>query len=402
EVDWCPVINQSTEKIEKMLVTLRDVTSLRELQAKNQDQKDELGYISEIIGVPEEKFARFVQSSEQFISENRRLINSTDKRNEDILKIMFINMHTMKGTARSYAFVKMTGTIHDVEQYYAELQKKEDAPWDKEKLLGDLQGVENLIKKYAQVAETKLGRSLKRDKVFVNRLFIENKIKELQSVDSHVLSDEVRQILRKTQVELAKIVYHSSEDLFTEIFGIVDMLARDLGKEKPAIEFKLDNINISETGSELVRNVFVHILRNSMDHGIEPPEERAATGKPPAGKLMLSMEHTNDTIVLRYKDDGRGINLGKLREMAESRGLLKKEEMRDHDKVANIIFKEGISTSKSVSDISGRGVGMGAIKEFLENKDGGIKINLEETPVEDALFSPFNLEIFVPLKVLQA
>jgi HPt (histidine-containing phosphotransfer) domain-containing protein len=124
DLSWNPITNDE-DVIEKILVTLRDVTELRALEEEAHDRKEELQFIGELINVTPEAFRRFIQSCHDFIYENRKLLNSQSLYQKDleVLKVLFINMHTMKGAARSLYFKKMTRIFHDVEQYYALLQR---------------------------------------------------------------------------------------------------------------------------------------------------------------------------------------------------------------------------------------------------------------------------------------
>ncbi|MBF0443861.1 MAG: hypothetical protein HQK54_18275, partial [Oligoflexales bacterium] len=94
EIDWCPVFQPSTDIIQKIMVTLRDVTTLRELQRKSHEQQQELEYISEILNVSDEDFARFIRINRQFLNENRVLVENSQGKDKGVLKILFINMHT--------------------------------------------------------------------------------------------------------------------------------------------------------------------------------------------------------------------------------------------------------------------------------------------------------------------
>ncbi|MBF0442352.1 MAG: Hpt domain-containing protein, partial [Oligoflexales bacterium] len=397
EIDWSPVVDTvNLEKVQKILVTLRDVTTLRDLQAKNAAQKEELVYISELINLPGDKFARFVQMAKSFFEENRRLIEKSSGRDQETLKILFINMHTLKGTSRSYGLVRMTAIIHEAEQYYVLLRKDENEQWSRERLLGDLNMVEEVMNKYLDVNMKKLGRLMTREKIYLDRNVIEGKIKELTALDSLVLPDGARRVIKNTKVDLAKIIYKGSEDLFKEIFDSIGTLARDLGKEKPEVEIHSQDFNISDAGEELLRNIFIHMIRNSMDHGIEPPEERTSGGKNPIGKIVVNVERLDGKVVIIFKDDGRGINVDKLREIAETKNLLPKESLSNDLEVANTIFIDGISTSMSVTEISGRGVGMGAIKAYLEKNGGSIELGLDRSEKKDPGFAALCFRIDIP------
>ncbi|MBF0441978.1 MAG: chemotaxis protein CheA, partial [Oligoflexales bacterium] len=158
-----------------------------------------------------------------------------------------------------------------------------------------------------------------------------------------------------------------------------------------------EDIHLKENERDLLTKIFLHIIRNSMDHGIETADERVSKRKNAVGKIWVEAKLVDGILVIRYKDDGKGLDLKKLREQADESRLLTKDELQDRNKVANIIFQSGISTRTSVTDISGRGVGMGAVKEFLENSRGSIELKLEESTEKDDSSVPFEFHISVPL-----
>jgi len=115
---------------------------------------------------------------------------------------------------------------------------------------------------------------------------------------------------------------------------------------------------------------FVHVVRNALDHGIEPAEARTAAGKPPHGKLRLATRVDGDTLEIEFADDGRGIDWPRVREKAKERGLPHTTE----GDLVNALFSDGLSTAEAVSDISGRGVGMSAVRDAARKLGGGINV----------------------------
>ncbi|MBF0443606.1 MAG: GAF domain-containing protein, partial [Oligoflexales bacterium] len=135
EIDWSPVIDKRSDLVQKILVTLRDVSTLRVLQAKAREQQEELMDISELIAVSADNFSRFVKSSNDLLAENIKLVQSSNGRDEKILSELFINMHTLKGNARTYHFMRLTAIIHEAEQYYVILRSDKNEPWNKDRLM---------------------------------------------------------------------------------------------------------------------------------------------------------------------------------------------------------------------------------------------------------------------------
>jgi len=125
-------------------------------------QQQELEFIGEILSVPAPRFIRFMNSCRELIQENVKLLSSQgiQKRNIEILKLLFINMHRIKGSARSLYLKKLAHIFHDIEQYYALLQKDPNAPWDVDKMKAGLADAQRIVQVYENLAKEKLGRGV--------------------------------------------------------------------------------------------------------------------------------------------------------------------------------------------------------------------------------------------------
>lgn len=169
------------------------------------------------------------------------------------------------------------------------------------------------------------------------------------------------------------------EQVFNRFPRMVRDLARETGKEVQFViegkETELDRTVIDEIGDPLV-----HLLRNAIDHGIEHPEERLKIGKPRTAVLRLAARHEGNNIVIEVEDDGRGIDLEKVRAQAIKKGFIteKEEEYLDDNSLLNVIFEPGFSTADVVTDISGRGVGLDVVKSKIESLNGNIEIETKK------------------------
>lgn len=189
------------------------------------------------------------------------------------------------------------------------------------------------------------------------------------------------------------------------LFGRFPRMIRDLGQRSgKEIEFIIEG-NETELDRSLIEEIsdpLIHILRNSVDHGLELPEERAALGKPCKGTIVLRASHQGNMIVITVSDDGRGIDTGKVKETAVRKGFVTAEEagrMTDKELVM-LIFRSGISTARTVTDLSGRGVGMDIVKAHIEKLNG--VIDIETVPGQGSLFTiklPLTLAIIRSLLV---
>lgn len=403
EMEWCPVLSKDGLSVQKFLVTLRDVSSYRTLQAQSREQQEELLLISELMNVTNASFLSFCQLCQDLFQENRRLAAAGSVLDIASLKMMFINMHTMKGAARQLALSRLTSQIHTAEQTLADLVRNPGKRADPVALLSLVEACEQALRFYIKMNHEKLGRTLVADDIPISRGLLESILRGIRELPEWPAAQATLEKLRGLTQILRRNLYHSSEAVLRDILKHTDTLARDLHKANPVVRIESAPINLTVTGEELLRKVFLHLIRNSLDHGIEPPDERTAKGKPAQGSIVVVVDQADArTLRIRYQDDGRGINLGRLRSMAQDLGLLSEKELTDPIKVAQVIFEDGISTSKSVTDISGRGVGMGAIREYIERLGGRIELRLQSSGAAETDFLPFELILITPLETMVA
>ncbi|MGC8770234.1 MAG: chemotaxis protein CheW [Brevinematia bacterium] len=161
------------------------------------------------------------------------------------------------------------------------------------------------------------------------------------------------------------------------VFSRFPRLVRDMAeKMKKDVELVIEGVE-TEIDKSMVDDIFdplIHIIRNSLDHGIEPVEERIKLGKPPKGKIVLNAYHEGDSIVIEASDDGRGVDFDALRKKAIENKMFPKEvvEKMSQKELLALIFLPGFSTAKQVTEISGRGVGMDVVKKKIEEMGGNV------------------------------
>lgn len=155
-------------------------------------------------------------------------------------------------------------------------------------------------------------------------------------------------------------------------------LAKELGKSAPTVVIDDNGYRLRRHAGAALRDVFTHLLRNSVDHGIEPAGERAAAGKGEAGTIEIEVGVDAGALQLTLSDDGRGLALARIRAIAAERGWMASDEAIDDETVARFIFRAGFSTAKAVTEVSGRGVGMDAVKEMLEREHGRIELRFTD------------------------
>ncbi|MDD4793061.1 MAG: chemotaxis protein CheA [Firmicutes bacterium] len=196
-------------------------------------------------------------------------------------------------------------------------------------------------------------------------------VAELNRTSTHIgrLTTELQEAINKARM-------FPIANVFRRFPRMVRDLAQGQGKE---IDFIIEgeDTELDRSVSEEIGDPLIHLIRNAVGHGIESPEDRVAAGKPRKGTVKLSAFHQENYIVIQIADDGRGIDPDAIRESAVSKGLISEDtaaRLSDRDAV-NLIFSPGLSTSKQVDDVSGRGVGMDIVRKNIERLNGTISID---------------------------
>ena len=157
---------------------------------------------------------------------------------------------------------------------------------------------------------------------------------------------------------------------------------------------------LDKTVIERLNDPLVHLLRNSIDHGIETPEERERLGKPRQGRIVFSAEHAGGNVIITISDDGRGVDTDRVRARAVEKGLLSPDARPSDQELLNLIFEPGFSTAEQVSDLSGRGVGMDVVRQNISALKGKVRVSSEKgrgTTVRITL--PLTLAIIEGLRI---
>ncbi len=183
-----------------------------------------------------------------------------------------------------------------------------------------------------------------------------------------LVTTEMQEAIMKTRMQ-------PIGNVFNKFPRIVRDLARSTGK-KVNLHIEGADTELDRSIIEAIKDPLTHLVRNSIDHGIEPPEERVQLNKPPVGTLVMRAFHEGGQVIIEIEDDGRGIDTEKVKRKAVEKGLITPEEaerMSDHEAL-NLIFRPGFSTAEKVTNISGRGVGMDVVKTNIERLGGSIEI----------------------------
>jgi HPt (histidine-containing phosphotransfer) domain-containing protein len=396
ELTWDPIV-AADNTVDKILVTMRDVTDLRQLQEHSQQQQKELEYIAEIMNIPAERFQHFLETCDELLGQSHTmLVNAQKGSSGKLLKLLFINMHTLKGAARSLYLKQLSHMFHEVEQALGQAQKA--AVPDLQIIEQKIQDVTHRIEHYKLMAQRRLGRSPEKSwTVEYSIAEMEELYRELKS-----LHGEGSPVLEKIRSLFYGKIFKDARVVFQELFSSVPLLARDLGKEVPKISLETNGIYLNHRAEIIFRKVFIHLIRNAMDHGLETAEERLKLGKDPVGTISVQMQRSGGQLELQCYDDGRGLNLRRIHEVAIKAGLLPAPSKPTPQTLAVLIFHPGMSTARELSDISGRGIGMNAVLAFVEQNEGSITIELDPQARTSSDHAAFRLVIRLPFDLFEA
>ena len=400
ELLWSPIHSIEDEDVlEKILVCIRDITKLKALTAESEEQKKKIEMIGQLIKVLPDDFGEFVSSANKYIKENTSLIKEKGELPTltDMEKL-FRNMHTIKGNARTHDFVYVSNAAHEAEQEYDQLRKGLKKDWDPSLLIFHLEELEDALKIYEDVHDNVLGRG-KDDSDGGNFDDVREKLHEVLNIVEN-LNDNDEEV-RKTNIDsitqkLVGLASVSLNDVLKSLIKSVESLAYDLDKETPEVILEDKGMVFHHHKVSAIKDIFTHIIRNSMDHGIEGTEEREEKGKPVKGEIKIRGYEKDGFNYMIVKDDGRGLNMEKIAEKAKEMGKFKDGDTTDPASLANLVFLSGVSTAKEVTDVSGRGVGMDAVKAFLNEMGGDIEIKFLNEPEKGQVMIPFSWVIKIP------
>ena len=219
------------------------------------------------------------------------------------------------------------------------------------------------------VGELAIAQSMLRQ----NELIMTSKDRKLDQINNQL--NMITSALQKTAMSLRMVPIKNT---FQKMLRLVRDQAKKAGKEVQLV-MSGEDTEIDRNMVEEIYEPMVHIIRNSIDHGLELPQEREAANKPKQGSIYLKAYHKGGDIVIEVQDDGQGLNREKILKKAISSGLIKEGEKLTEGEINNLIFHPGFSTAEKITDVSGRGVGMDVVKNKIIEKLRG-RVEIQSSP----------------------
>jgi PAS domain-containing protein/HPt (histidine-containing phosphotransfer) domain-containing protein len=382
ELNWEPMLNEDSQ-IERILVTLRDVTLDRELQAKSRDQSEEIMVISTIVQGDPRLFGMFLKSSRVSLHRAFELAQkggSTGKAYPELHRIL----HTLKGNARTEKMQNLARLIHECEE------KIQQGTME----LEDLKPIERELRRYHKTFDRYFATHFTLDAVSIPRdeLLTLNEFLKNQGFEKHARL--VRSWLQKSLFSLTQ--------LQSRLNAEIPRLAAELGKEPCMLHCSFENVYVNHEVFEALTDMCGHLLRNSLDHGLEAMAERIEGGKTPYGHIQVTFVNGSEPGII-WRDDGRGLNMQNILEKAKLLGLASPERdvVWDEEFCLKILTTSGFTTRHEASLISGRGVGLDAVNHRLNGIGGRLQLRFT-SDIKGGKLQAFEFILWLPKQSLRA
>jgi two-component system chemotaxis sensor kinase CheA len=341
----------------RVMIALTDITEELKIQEQFRKENEWKAMLLKVIA-NRKPFLSFNNESKQLFTDLHNLESNYDT----ILR----NVHTFKANAGFLGFRKTSNAAHELENYLGDRIAMGQAIDAKEP-------VALLESCYAAEYNDIIGALGKDWTTDIDSIDLPRPIYlKVEEIIRHHYPDQ--DILE----QLEKYRKKNFVALFDRFPQLVSELSMRLGKRVAPVEIKGGEISIFPEDYERLVSSFSHLIRNMMDHGIEPPAKRESGGKPAEGKLNIDIRKEKNNIVIIFSDDGQGIQIEEVAKRAKTQGLISDTSNVLKSELVNLIFRDNFSTAKDVTDLSGRGVGLAAVMQEVKRMAGQIKVKTEK------------------------
>jgi HAMP domain-containing protein/HPt (histidine-containing phosphotransfer) domain-containing protein len=390
ELDWVPLVNEA-RVVERIMIIVRDVTELREIIATAEHSKEQLGTLGSMVMAGRQVMQSFFSQTSAYLDAIELCFNKTKMPRAEFVAEVFQSLHTIKGNARMIGLLRLVESAHSAEDCLDAIRAEaSDSPERREKLrsaVGALRAVS------AQMREL-FERTIFDDRAtFANEKFLAAFDALLAKLQSGQIED-VQGFAREIATERERSKSHSLASIVRRPVSALASIAQEIGKPAPVLLIEGGDVMLSGNASELLADAVVHLLRNSIDHGIELSADRALAGKAPEGKIVVRADACvpGETLTFHFEDDGGGLDLVAIAKKAGQAGI----SWSSDEELAEVIFSGGISTARKITELAGRGVGMSAVRSLIAKAGGHIRIELLGPANAVTGRRPFRFKIELP------
>lgn len=386
-IDWSTIAG-GTGTVEKILVTVRDITTIRSLEKDSEARRTDTEISHQILAIPDYVFIDFIENSYAILEKNQALIDQNRSALETVVEPLLCNIYDLHSAAKVYRFQILIDLLKVSQERLIRYVGSQDEI-DGALLRNEVNEMRNALQRYEWINQEQLGRKTDRDLSLVKRKEIKESLKALTEIGSMQLPQDAKGALDSVRKQMAATAFCSPQLVTEEMLIILQRLAKERGRDTPRLELDSESVYLTQDGLMKLRSIFIHMARNSLDHGIESREERLRNGKPGVGSVMISIALNGDSLRIAYRDDGRGLPLGRMLQTGVQEGTFSSSSTPE----AVVAALWNPSQGKNAN--AGKGLGLVAIRQHVETGGGQIRIQLDSNSKQKE-YCPFVFEMALP------
>lgn len=384
ELQWNTILDEN-EDVTKVIVSIRDVTQIRKLEDVARGKNRELDIVDQILNMQDDYVVFISQTKSQLNILFSLLKDNPDYSSEDFDRCLRI-LHTLKGTARMRGASFISDQIHEAETVFLDEQKNYGTGFDREKILETSLEVSRIVEEYELIFKGKLKRGGKVKVMLDHKSYTQLvRIFHQPSISPLLLED-----LKQVVISIAK---NRGAFLPAAVHSMVQDCSRNaaatLGILEPVLDINLPGIPVDTPLLRILESVIPHLVNNSLDHGIK--HFLTHDSKEAVGRITVQGELVEGVLRLHFFDNGRGFDLIKLGDVPWPSDKKKAGEL-----LLEMFCRPGFSTKSEADQVSGRGIGLAAVKQSLENCGGGLEVGLLDHSPHSS-FQTFEFLILLPV-----
>ena len=378
-VRYAPLYNADDE-VERIMLVVADVTEVLKLRKDIEEEQRRSGQkveaLLELTRAPRSQVLEFLDDARDRLRRSHDTIAEIERSNSKVeFSALLRELHTVKGNARALGLKRISATTHEVESTVQDAATSDVSGKDKAASIREGVGaIESLHEMYDGIAdETLRGGGAATLKQHMMR--VRDRVVALGGLAGKTSEQKAAAAaLSQLLVAEADESVVSVNQLFHQQERMVSDVAGQLGKQAQLAVDDGRDLYVVPEASRALRDAFNHGIRNALDHGLEGPEGRSAAGKSDTGTVRLSWKAEEDGFALELKDDGSGIDVSIVRAKAIARGVIKDSDALSDDATIELLFTPQFSTKDAVTDISGRGVGLDAVRTAVRGIGGEVRL----------------------------
>ena len=381
DLQYVPIFDGGA--VAKVMVIATDVTRVvdleHELLAQAEENRLTVERVNEIVSVDPQLFTTFMNEARALTDDAQTKLAKIAEGDAPALAELFRAMHTLKGNARIFRLTSIQNAAHSVEDELDAMRAGTTGPLALGRLRESVATLTKLVTEFDRLATRVVGTQGVADTAGQTLIRVR---------EAHVLAlrrafKDLRERMRVTGQDaglapLGEAIVALGRVPFASVIARYQREVLDIAREqkKRVHEVAVAGAEVEIDGrlGDKLGIVLMHVLRNAIDHGIEPPHDRTAAGKPADGAIAVAVAVSGNVLHLTIKDDGAGIDYLKVRELAQRRGLLQPEANADEAALTELLFMPGFSTARVVTAISGRGVGLDVVRTAIRDLRGEVRM----------------------------